>query len=89
MLLIHGKMFGFIRCYGRRVNEDETGLLLNINLDDNALTPDLPLEVLEYFRLNKEKVLTPNPSLELNCLIYKLYVMTVTGEIPFWLVNNV
>ncbi|MCJ7446834.1 MAG: HipA domain-containing protein [Bacteroidales bacterium] len=35
-------------------NEDGSGLSLNISLDDNALNLDIPLEVVEYFRLNKE-----------------------------------
>lgn len=35
-------------------NEDGTGLSLNINLDDNALNLDLPLEVVEYFRLDRD-----------------------------------
>ena len=43
--------------YDINPNEDGTGLSLNINLDDNALTLDLPLEVLEYFRLDKLKAL--------------------------------
>lgn len=43
--------------YDINPNEDGTGLSLNINLDDNALTLELPLEVLEYFRLDKVKAL--------------------------------
>ncbi len=43
--------------YDINPNEDGTGLSLNINLDDNALTLDLPMEVLEYFRLDKVKAL--------------------------------
>lgn len=39
--------------YDINPNEDGTGLSLNINLDDNALALDLPLEVVEYFRLDK------------------------------------
>jgi len=39
--------------YDINPNEDGTGLSLNINLDDNALTLDLPIEVVEYFRLDK------------------------------------
>ena len=35
-------------------NEDGAGLSLNISLDDNALNLDIPLEIAEYFRLNKE-----------------------------------
>lgn len=35
-------------------NEDGTGLSLNINFDDNALDLDLPLEVVEYFRMDKD-----------------------------------
>lgn len=35
-------------------NEDGTGLSLNISLDDNSLDLDLPLEIIEYFRLNKK-----------------------------------
>ena len=35
-------------------NEDGSGLSLNISLDDNALDLDIPLEIAEYFRLNKE-----------------------------------
>ncbi|MCX6302424.1 MAG: HipA domain-containing protein [Bacteroidia bacterium] len=35
-------------------NEDGSGLSLNISLDDNSLNPDIPLEIAEYFRLNKE-----------------------------------
>jgi serine/threonine-protein kinase HipA len=38
-------------------NEDGTGLSLNISLDDNSLDLDLPLEVIDFFRLNKEKAL--------------------------------
>jgi serine/threonine-protein kinase HipA len=38
-------------------NEDGTGLSLNISLDDNSLDLDLPLEVTEFFRLNKERAL--------------------------------
>jgi len=40
--------------YDINPNEDGTGLSLNINLDDNALTLDLPLEVVEYFRLDNK-----------------------------------
>jgi serine/threonine-protein kinase HipA len=38
------------------INPDEngTGLSLNISFDDNALDLEIPLEVVEYFRLNKE-----------------------------------
>jgi len=36
------------------IQEDGTGLSLNINLDDNALTLDLSLEVVEYFRLDTD-----------------------------------
>ncbi len=39
--------------YDINPNEGGTGLSLNINLDDNTLTLDLPLEVVEYFRLDK------------------------------------
>lgn len=35
-------------------NEDGTGLSLNINFDDNALDLDLPLEVVEYFRMDRD-----------------------------------
>jgi serine/threonine-protein kinase HipA len=35
-------------------NEDGSGLSLNISFDDNALNLDIPLEVADYFRLNKE-----------------------------------
>ncbi len=35
-------------------NEDGTGLSLNISLEDNSLNLDVPLEVVEYFRLTKE-----------------------------------
>jgi serine/threonine-protein kinase HipA len=35
-------------------NEDGEGLSLNIDLDDNSLALDLPLEVVEYFRLDKD-----------------------------------
>ena len=35
-------------------NEDGTGLSINISFDDNALNLEIPLEVAEYFRLNKE-----------------------------------
>ena len=35
-------------------NEDGSVLSLNISLDDNALDLDIPLEIAEYFRLNKE-----------------------------------
>lgn len=38
-------------------NEDGTGLSLNISLDDNSLNLDVPLEVIEYFRLKKESAL--------------------------------
>jgi serine/threonine-protein kinase HipA len=40
--------------YDINPNEDGTGLSLNIDLDDNSLSLDLPLKVLEYFRLDKE-----------------------------------
>jgi serine/threonine-protein kinase HipA len=40
--------------YDINPNEDGTGLSLNIDLDDNALSLDLPLEVVEYFRLDNE-----------------------------------
>jgi len=40
--------------YDINPNEDGTGLSLNIDLDDNSLTLDLPLKVVEYFRLDKE-----------------------------------
>ena len=40
--------------YDINPNEDGTGLSLNIDLDDNSLTLDLPLKVEEYFRLVKE-----------------------------------
>jgi len=40
--------------YDINPNEDGAGLSLNIDLDDNSLTLDLPLKVLEYFRLNKD-----------------------------------
>jgi serine/threonine-protein kinase HipA len=36
-------------------NEYGTGLSLNISLDDNSLNLDVPLEVVEFFRLNKER----------------------------------
>jgi serine/threonine-protein kinase HipA len=35
-------------------NEDGTGLSLNIDLYDNSLTLDLPLKIVEYFRLGKD-----------------------------------
>jgi serine/threonine-protein kinase HipA len=35
-------------------NEDGAGLSLNISFDDNSLNLELPLEVVEYFRLTKE-----------------------------------
>jgi serine/threonine-protein kinase HipA len=35
-------------------NEDGSGLSLNISFDDNALNLDIPLEVADFFRLNKE-----------------------------------
>jgi len=35
-------------------NEDGSGLSLNISLDDNALNLDIPLEVAEFFRINRE-----------------------------------
>jgi serine/threonine-protein kinase HipA len=35
-------------------NEYGSGLSLNISLEDNALNLDIPLEIAEYFRLNKE-----------------------------------
>jgi len=40
--------------YDINPNEDGTGLSLNIDLDDNSLTLDLPLEVVEYYRMDKE-----------------------------------
>lgn len=40
--------------YDINPNEDGAGLSLNIDLDDNSLTLDLPLKVMEYFRLDKE-----------------------------------
>lgn len=36
-------------------NEYGTGLSLNISLDDNSLDLDVPLEVVGFFRLNKER----------------------------------
>jgi serine/threonine-protein kinase HipA len=36
-------------------NEYGTGLSLNISLDDNSLNLEVPLEVVEYFRFNKER----------------------------------
>jgi serine/threonine-protein kinase HipA len=41
------------------INPDEngTGLSLNISLDDNSLDMDLSLEVIEFFRLNKERAI--------------------------------
>ena len=36
-------------------NEHGTGLSLNISLDDNSLSLDVPLDVVEFFRLNKER----------------------------------
>ncbi|MBK9391359.1 MAG: HipA domain-containing protein [Bacteroidetes bacterium] len=39
--------------YDINPNEDGTGLSLNISLSDNALTLDLPLEIVEYFRFDK------------------------------------
>jgi serine/threonine-protein kinase HipA len=36
-------------------NEYGTGLSLNISPDDNSLNLDVPLEVVEFFRLNKER----------------------------------
>ncbi|MFO7657397.1 MAG: HipA domain-containing protein [Bacteroidales bacterium] len=36
-------------------NEYGTGLSLNISLDDNSLNLDIPLEVVDFFRLNKER----------------------------------
>jgi serine/threonine-protein kinase HipA len=38
-------------------NENGTGLSLNISLDDNSLDLELPLVLINYFRLNKEKAL--------------------------------
>jgi len=38
-------------------NEDGTGLSLNISLDDNSLDLDLPMGVIEYFRLDKQRAL--------------------------------
>jgi len=35
-------------------NEDGSGLSLNISLDDNSLNPEIPLEIIDYFRLNRE-----------------------------------
>jgi serine/threonine-protein kinase HipA len=40
--------------YDINPNEDGTGLSLNIDLDDNSLNLDLPLKVVEYFRLDKD-----------------------------------
>jgi serine/threonine-protein kinase HipA len=40
--------------YDINPNEDGTGLSLNIDLDDNSLSLDLPLKVVEYFRLDKD-----------------------------------
>lgn len=39
-------------------DEDGTGLSLNISLDDNSLNLDVPLDIIEYFRLKKEKAVT-------------------------------
>jgi serine/threonine-protein kinase HipA len=39
--------------YDINPNEDGTGLSLNITLDDNSLNLELPLEIIDYFRLNK------------------------------------
>ena len=36
-------------------NEHGTGLSLNISLDDNSLSLDVPLDLVEFFRLNKER----------------------------------
>lgn len=36
-------------------NEYGTGLSLNISLEDNSLNLDIPLEVVEFFRLTKER----------------------------------
>ncbi|OFY68090.1 MAG: toxin HipA [Bacteroidetes bacterium RBG_13_43_22] len=36
-------------------NEDGTGLSINISLDDNSLSLDIPLEVAEFFRLNRDQ----------------------------------
>lgn len=38
-------------------NEDGTGLSLNISLDDNSLNLEVPLEVIDYFRLEESKAL--------------------------------
>lgn len=38
-------------------NENGTGLTLNISLDDNSLDLDVPLQVIDYFRLKKDKAL--------------------------------
>ncbi len=38
-------------------NETGTGLSLNISLEDNSLDLNLPLSVIDYFRLDKEKAL--------------------------------
>jgi serine/threonine-protein kinase HipA len=40
--------------YDINPNEDGTGLSLNIDLDDNSLSLDLPIKVVEYFRLDKD-----------------------------------
>lgn len=42
------------------INPDEngTGLSLNISLEDNSLNLDLPLEVMDFFRLKEEKALS-------------------------------
>jgi len=38
-------------------NEDGAGLSLNISLDDNSLNLEIPLEIIDYFRLEKSKAL--------------------------------
>lgn len=40
--------------YDINPNEDGMGLSLNIDLDDNSLSLDLPIKVVEYFRLDKD-----------------------------------
>jgi serine/threonine-protein kinase HipA len=43
-------------------NEDGSGLSLNISLDDNALNLDIPLDIIEFFRLKllpAQKILYP------------------------------
>jgi serine/threonine-protein kinase HipA len=43
--------------YDVNSNEDGTGLSLNITLENNSLDLELPLEVIDYFRLDQAAAL--------------------------------